>query len=1369
MRTSKPHSILVSLAICLSTIVAQPALATNQCDLVGVLPSGTPGTLLNPYRISTEQELNEIRDCDLVNLDAATKPHFLQINDISLTAPWDPIPNLSGDYNGGGHWIRNLSIVGGDELGLFKQTWPGSKISYLNLEVVGVRGGHSVGALVGVSYGELSNIHVQATQPGPVEIVVNNFQVQSGQYVITHNAGFALPVGTLLELDLGLRTDGGPTHHRVIGSPSPSQSNILERGTPPSQVPLEVSAYLPTVFGTGPKVGLIAGSHAGQHFPDIDLSLLSALELEWLTGTGNVAGTTQVGGLFGEVSQGALKNVSFSGAVSGTDQSIGGIIGISVNSSLKNEAVAPRTNAIVAGEAVQSGEQPIGLGGLVGQLVRVTDYSRCSVAAIKGLGAPLSASVSSGSLSLVFPYTPDGISVSDTLHVYDSLAANATLQGTGILGQVQSVGPTVVVQVDSALTPTTDFATHTLSSAALLSVVSSSMDSCPIGVVGGQIKSEITSFTGPSAHLSAAGGVVGLMNYGVLQDVEAVTEIYADGDEVGGHVGRSWRSSLRSLRLSPNVAEPSLIQGRSMTGGVVGRYFGMQSEQTPAQNPSQPTLQVIAIELEAHNATVTSRSTAAGQSPAAQVGGLIGEATNLILTDSTASTKVLGGSVTGGLVGYGENTSIFYSGYTGTEVRGLSGVGGIVGEIYSSSVSGFISLDTNIVVVQYDGDNNPLRYRISTLNDAPHYLSSGQSLLLTSGSSLSYSPMIQDIIVVDDHTLDFVGSNQTFGIDPAVGFPVGSELRPVSLLRNTGTVRTVDRLGDLGVSGTHVVGGIAGEATNTHFKNAQSSLQAWAGSDNVYGVGGVVGLYSAASGSDPIGILDSYSSAPIRTYGVDSTYGVGGIAGEMNYGMVVSSEYSGDIVARVAPGEVTDVGGAIGKSSGADLNLVAVRADIETSAGESVGGLVGREYIDSTIAFASYFQGDINAPASDGVGGLYGTTNANVDFMHASGSISGNSDVGGLVGYAQGSDITRSFYSGTLSRGVPASIVNEAVGNPSFSGVSDLFWNSNLISSAAAGGKTVEELNSLATFAGWGNFQLFYSMPDRTKTTWIGPVISELAYQPYDLRFSTSLSGLSLQVGQPAPSIRLTSVAYPAPVLTLVSGNLPPGLTIQGDQLVGTPTTPGVFTFSLAAENTEGLGPTSQYSLTVTGQALGGGSGGGGGAFPILTPPATGVEISLSPSRVSPGQVVTVIGLDRGDAMTVLVGEKELDLLPGDTVSFRIPLGFEPGIFAVELPGFDEIDLGELEIQGPAFWTKRTGNNFRFYAKNIVTAGKITFHLNGREIAWVRAQDELDPKLREANGFYYLVRSGSLRQGRNVLEIFKDGERVRRVIYSLRD
>jgi hypothetical protein len=91
--------------------------------------------------------------------------------------------------------------------------------------------------------------------------------------------------------------------------------------------------------------------------------------------------------------------------------------------------------------------------------------------------------------------------------------------------------------------------------------------------------------------------------------------------------------------------------------------------------------------------------------------------------------------------------------------------------------------------------------------------------------------------------------------------------------------------------------------------------------------------------------------------------------------------------------------------------------------------------------------------------------------------------------------------------------------------------------------------------------------------------------------------------------------------------------------------------------------------------------------------------------------------------------------------------------------------------------TKRMDDSSaKIYFYGAVGAGKIQFYLNGVEVGWVRAIDETDPKLRTlatgpsggpSVGKPYFVRTAQLERGRkNILEIYVEGERVRRVAYT---
>lgn len=97
-----------------------------------------------------------------------------------------------------------------------------------------------------------------------------------------------------------------------------------------------------------------------------------------------------------------------------------------------------------------------------------------------------------------------------------------------------------------------------------------------------------------------------------------------------------------------------------------------------------------------------------------------------------------------------------------------------------------------------------------------------------------------------------------------------------------------------------------------------------------------------------------------------------------------------------------------------------------------------------------------------------------------------------------------------------------------------------------------------------------------------------------------------------------------------------------------------------------------------------------------------------------------------------------------------------------------------LQAEPARFWTRATAEGVKLYGINVIGAGKIQFFQNGREVAWVTAVDGDDAKLRLISegpnaGRDYFVRTRQPIAGRNTFEVFVDGERVLRRIFTLRD
>ncbi len=216
-------------------------------------------------------------------------------------------------------------------------------------------------------------------------------------------------------------------------------------------------------------------------------------------------------------------------------------------------------------------------------------------------------------------------------------------------------------------------------------------------------------------------------------------------------------------------------------------------------------------------------------------------------------------------------------------------------------------------------------------------------------------------------------TNMTINISTSKNIGVFSQLETTATVRNLGvTTATVS-------GGPSWVGIIAGYNYGTVLNSYSSGTV----TGTNQGIGGLVGGINGT-------ILQSYSSATVSATTSGSS-GVGGLAGIMNIS-------TASISASYATGNVT-----------------------AGSAAQWIGGLAGIVTTGATVQ-ASYATGNVTAGAGSSlIGGLVGLQNgtaAVISSSHATGSVSADSSVGGLVGYAQtGSTIINSYATGPVSAG----------------------------------------------------------------------------------------------------------------------------------------------------------------------------------------------------------------------------------------------------------------------------------------------------------------------------------------------------------------
>ncbi len=172
---------------------------------------------------------------------------------------------------------------------------------------------------------------------------------------------------------------------------------------------------------------------------------------------------------------------------------------------------------------------------------------------------------------------------------------------------------------------------------------------------------------------------------------------------------------------------------------------------------------------------------------------------------------------------------------------------------------------------------------------------------------------------------------------------------------------------------------------------------------------------------------------------------------------------------------------------------------------------------------------------------------------------------------------------------------------------------------------------------------------------------------------------------------------------------------------------------------------------------------------PMITPPAgviaagAGGKVTIPGSRLGGVSKVEIAGLD---AQVVVNSDGSIEI--------TVPAGLAAGVYDLVIVS----DSGRLTVQGAIRITGAASgatasgvagearpstrmiaeNTVKVWVFDAVGAGKVQIKLNGREVAWVNAASAADPKLRDG----YLVRTLTLAAGKNVIEVYVDGERVSR-------
>jgi hypothetical protein len=163
-----------------------------------------------------------------------------------------------------------------------------------------------------------------------------------------------------------------------------------------------------------------------------------------------------------------------------------------------------------------------------------------------------------------------------------------------------------------------------------------------------------------------------------------------------------------------------------------------------------------------------------------------------------------------------------------------------------------------------------------------------------------------------------------------------------------------------------------------------------------------------------------------------------------------------------------------------------------------------------------------------------------------------------------------------------------------------------------------------------------------------------------------------------------------------------------------------------------------------------------------LQPVVAGAKVVIPGTNLSGISKVTIDGKDATISVNSF-GDLELTipegLAPG---SYDLVITSNSGVLTVQSA---IVISGAAVVSESAAQTstkRKEDNTVKVWVFDVVGSGKVQIMLNGKEVAWVNAVDRSDSKL--FNG--YFVRTLTLSEGKNVIEVFVGGKRVDRKAYS---
>lgn len=505
-----------------------------------------------------------------------------------------------------------------------------------------------------------------------------------------------------------------------------------------------------------------------------------------------------------------------------------------------------------------------------------------------------------------------------------------------------------------------------------------------------------------SSDFSSYPSLFGVL-YGSVKDLKVVNAVIYGGNSVSGIIGGYIGTTAKPATVTNVSVQGTVTSNASRAGGFCGNSVSATFVNCKS------------------DVTVTSTSS--------DVAGFVGRAQQTVsFTDCEAkvnlSSSLASKNRVGGFVGYLNTTTASF--------ENCKVLAGSVIEDNSGKASSAIGMYGGLA--GYDGSTESTTIKNcfvdATLKTVNCQSVSGLVAIVAGGGALT--------ITGCGVNGSLIGSNQIAGL--------------IAYAENAGAITVTDSYSNASVtggeaSGSHYCAGLLGniaKATSTTLKNCYATGDAVSG---------------GSSNASLVGAITA------GTFLVENCYGTGSIKGNNNVGGLVGNFGVAGTMRNsyYKSGKVTgsSIGGLIGSSQAALLSNCYVEAEVESTASDKIGGLIGSISKNITIEDC-HFSGSVKSTAGN-TGGLIGRATAGVATVsrcYTTGTVTANgNNVGGIFGYATGFILNDSWTSmDVITKNQSIGGIVGTMGAPST--INNCFSMGTIIGNACVGGIVGQSYNN---------------------------------------------------------------------------------------------------------------------------------------------------------------------------------------------------------------------------------------------------------------------------------------------------------------------